>query len=72
MLTLLFTIGIIYLCIRTGWFAFRAAWGLTKFVLFVIAFPLILIGLFVAGIVYLALPLLIIGIVISLFSTRVV
>lgn len=66
MITLLFAIGIIYLCASTGIFAIRVAWGMAKFVLFVIAFPLILIGLFVAGIMYLAIPLLIIGVIVSL------
>ena len=66
MLTLLFTIGIIYLCFSTGWFAIKAAWGITKFILYVIAFPLILIALFIAGILYIAFPLLIVCIILSI------
>lgn len=69
MITLLFAIGIIYLCIKFGLFAFRAAWGITKIVIWVIAFPLVLVGLFVAGIVYLAIPLLVVGIIVSLVTS---
>jgi len=71
MLTYLFIIGIIYLCLSTGWFAIKAAWGITKFILFVIAFPLIIVGLFVAGIIYLALPLLLIAIILSIIFPKI-
>lgn len=41
-------------------FAFRAAWGIAKVVFFIILLPLILIGLFAAGFVYIVFPILII------------
>jgi len=72
MITVLFIIGIICLCIKTTIFAVKAAWGITKFMLYVIAFPLIIVGLFVAGLLYLAFPLLLIGLVISLIRPLII
>lgn len=43
-----------------GW-AIRAAWGITKVILTIVFFPLILIGLFFSGAIYVALILLVIG-----------
>ena len=56
-----FIIGIIVLALKLAGFAFKAAWGITKAVLCVIGLPLLLVGLFVAGLVSLAIPLLLIG-----------
>ena len=39
-------------------FAFKAAWGITKGILFVVGIPALLIVLFVAGLAVLAVPLL--------------
>ena len=58
----LFVIGIIVFIIRLAQFAFKAAWGITKGVLFVIGIPALLIVLFVTGLVFLAIPLLLIAI----------
>ena len=41
-------------------FAFKMAWGLTKVAFSLIFLPVILIGLVLAGLVYLALPILVI------------
>jgi len=72
MISMIFAIGIIVLCIKTGWFAIRAAWGIFKFMMFVIVFPLMLVGLFAAGIIYLAWPLLLIALLVSLIRPTVV
>ena len=61
MLTLLFLIGILALIGKLIVFAVKAAWGLAKGILFVVTAPLLLVGLFVAGLVSLALPLLALG-----------
>lgn len=61
MLTLLFLIGILVLIGKLIVFAVKAAWGLAKGILFVVTAPLLLVGLFVAGLVSLALPLLTLG-----------
>ena len=39
----------------------RMAWGITKFVFGLIVFPVLVIGMFFAGLVYLAIPILIIA-----------
>lgn len=57
----LFTIGIFVFTLKLAHFAFKTAWGMTKAVLFVVCLPVILVALFVAGLVSLAMPLLIIG-----------
>lgn len=67
-MTFIFTIGILYLIFKLAGFAFRAAWGITKIVVFVIFFPLVLVGMFLCGLVTLAVPLLLLavaGIIIS-------
>ena len=57
----LFVIGIIVFTVKLVHFAFKAAWGITKGVLFVIGIPALLIVLFVAGVVSLAVPMLILA-----------
>ena len=56
---ILFVIGILVFTGKLVHFTFKAAWGITKGVLFVIGIPALLIALFVAGLVSLAVPLLI-------------
>lgn len=57
----LFVIGIIVFTAKLVHFAFKAAWGITKGVLFVIGIPALLIVLLTAGLVSLAIPLLILA-----------
>ena len=57
----LFVIGILVLTAKIVHFAWKAAWGITKGVLFVIGIPALLVALFVAGLVTLAVPLLILA-----------
>ena len=57
----LFVIGIIVFTAKLIHFAIKAAWGITKGVLFVIGIPALLIMLFIAGLVSLAIPLLILA-----------
>lgn len=54
----LFVIGIIVFTTKLVHFAFKAAWGITKGILFVVGIPALLIVLFVAGLAVLAVPLL--------------
>ena len=60
MLTALFVIGMILFGWRFILVAIRAAWGITKVLLFLVLLPLFLIGLFLGGHVYIALPILLI------------
>ena len=57
----LFVIGIIVLTAKIVHLACKAAWGITKGILFVIGIPVFLIVLFVAGMVSLAVPLLVLA-----------
>lgn len=54
----LFVIGILVFTAKLVHFAFKAAWGITKGILFVIGIPALLIVLFVAELAVLAVPLL--------------
>ena len=66
----LFSIFLIVFIFKIGWFALKTAWGIGKFVLGIILFPLFLIALVAGGLIYIALPILIIAGIISLFTTR--
>ena len=57
----LFIIGILVFTGKLIHFACKAAWGITRGVLFVIGIPALLMVLFVAGLVSLAIPLLILA-----------
>lgn len=57
----LFVIGILVFTAKLVHFAFKAAWGITKGILFVIGIPALLIVLFVAGLAAFAVPLLILA-----------
>ena len=57
----LFIIGIIVFTAKLIHFAWKAAWGITKGVLFVIGIPALLMVLFVAGFVSFAIPLLLLA-----------
>ena len=57
----LFVIGILVFAGKLVHFACKAAWGITKGVLFVIGIPALPIVLFIAGLVSLAIPLLILA-----------
>lgn len=71
MLTLLFTILMIWILGKMIGLAFRAAWGVTRIVFNVILLPVFLIGLVAAGFMYIALPILIVIGVIMLFVKAV-
>ena len=57
----LFVIGILVFTVKLVHFACKAAWGITKGILFVIGIPALLIVLFVAGLAVLAVPLLLLA-----------
>ena len=48
---------------------FKASWGILKVLLTIIIFPLFLIGLFVSGLVYIALILLVIAGIVSVVKS---
>ena len=61
MLSLLFTICMIWFVGKLFAFGLKASWGIMKLLCTVIFFPVILIGMVVGGLMYIAFPLLIIG-----------
>ena len=68
MLTILFLIFLFGIFGKLFFFGLKAAWGLSKFVLMVVFFPVILIGMLIVGLVKLAFPLLLIFGVIAMFG----
>ncbi len=68
MLNTLFTILMIMIFGRLIFFAFRLTWGIGKVLLSLILIPLSLIGMVIAGLIRLALPILIVVGIISLLT----
>ena len=61
MLTVLFTICMIWFVGKFFIFGLKVSWGIMKLLCMIIFFPVILIGMVVGGLMYIAFPLLIIG-----------
>ena len=70
MLTLILGIALIWAIWKITVLGFRLTWGMLKFVFGVILFPLIVIGIFAAGLVYIALPIVIIAGLVALFTGK--
>ena len=67
MLELLFAVLMITIFGKLFIFGVKATWGITKILVTVVFLPLILIGLVVGGLISLALPILLVVGVISMF-----
>lgn len=70
MLTLIFGIALIWAIWKITVLGFKLTWGILKFVFGVVLFPLIVIGIFAAGLVYIALPVAIIAGLIALVAGK--
>ena len=70
MLSLLFAICIIWFIGKFFIFGVKASWEILKLLCTVVFFPVILIGMVVGGLIYIALPLLIIGGIIALITSN--
>lgn len=69
MLSLLFTIYMLWVFGKLFFLGIRAAWGISKFLLTIVLLPVFLIGLVIGGLIYIAFPiLLVVGIVVMFFS----
>ncbi len=68
MLNLLFAILMIMVFGKLIGFAIRAAWGISKVIVTLVFLPLILIGLVLGGLIYLALPILFVVGLVTLFK----
>ena len=69
MLTLIFLILLLWFFIKLLIFGVKAAWGISKIIL-TILWPVLLIGLIIAGLFYIAVPALVIFAVIAFVVTR--
>ncbi|MGO5165960.1 MULTISPECIES: hypothetical protein [unclassified Candidatus Paralachnospira] len=70
MLSLLFAICMIWFIGKFFMFGIKVSWGIMKLLCTVVVFPVILIGMVIAGLMYIAFPLLIIGGIIALVSSH--
>ena len=68
MLEIIFSVLVLLFVFRVIRIAVRATWGLFKVLLFIVFFPGLLISLAFAGMIILALPLLLIGGTIALLT----
>ena len=60
MLSFLFAICMIWIFGKLVLFGIKAAWGISKFLVTVVLLPLVLIGLVIGGLLYIAFPILIV------------
>ena len=70
MLTVLFTICMIWFVGKFFIFGLKVSWGIMKLLCMIIFFPVILIGMIVGGLMYIAFLLLIIGGIIGLVTSH--
>lgn len=67
MLSLLFTIFFFMIFGKMIGFAFRATWGIFKVLIYLVFLPVILVAMVFGGLVYIALPILLVVGLASLF-----
>ena len=70
MLEILFAICMFWIFGKLFMFGIRAAWGLTKILFIVVFLPVILIGLVLGGLIYIAFPILVLIGIISLIMSK--
>ena len=70
MLSILFTICMIWVFGKLFFFGLKAAWSIAKFIVTLVFLPLALIVMVLSGLIYLAFPILIIIGIVSLFTSR--
>ena len=70
MLTALFILAFIWFMWKVIALAIKMTWGLLKVGIYVIFLPIVIIGLFFGGLIYIALPLAIIGGIIALAISK--
>ena len=66
MLSLLFAMCMIWVFGKLLLFGIKAAWGISKFIVTIVLLPLVLIGMVVGGLMYIAFPILIVVGIIAL------
>ena len=71
MVTIVFFILMLMIFGKLLIFGIKAAWGISKCLLTVVLLPVILIGLVIGGLFSIALPILLVIGVVSLFTSRI-
>ena len=69
LMTIIFAVLMFTVFGKLLFLAFRAAWGITRILFSIVLLPLALIGMFMAGLVYVAIPLLVIIGIIALATS---
>ena len=69
MMTIFFFILFFMIFGKLVGFAFRAAWGIMKVMLYIVFLPVILVGMVMGGLIYIALPILLAVGLLSLLKT---
>lgn len=70
MLSLLFAICMIWIFGKSLFFGIKAAWGISKLLVTVVLLPLVLIGMVIGGLIYIAFPILIVVGIVALISSK--
>ena len=70
MLSLLFMICVFWIFGKLFIFGLRAAWSVSKLLLTVVLWPVILIGMLIGGLLHLSFPILVIAGIWALFTSR--
>lgn len=70
MLTALFILAFVWFMWKVIALAIKMTWGLLKVGIYVIFLPIVMIGLFFGGLIYITLPLAIIGGIIALAVSK--
>lgn len=70
MLSMLFALCMLWFICKLFIFGIRASWGILKILCTVVFFPVILIGMVVGGLLYIAFPILIVGGIIALAMSK--
>lgn len=70
MLSFIFSIVLLWAVWKIVVLGIKLTWGITKFVFSVVVFPLVVIGIFIAGLAYVAIPIAIIAGIIALVTGK--
>ena len=70
MLSVLFTLFMIWIFVKILIYGIKAAWGISELLITVVLLPLILIVLVACGLLYIAFPILIVVGIVSFISSK--
>ncbi|MCR5594998.1 MAG: hypothetical protein K6G12_04065 [Lachnospiraceae bacterium] len=70
MLSMIFAFALIWAIWKITVLGIKLTWGVMKFFFSIVLFPLVIIGIFIAGLTYIALPVIIIAGIIALIAGK--